>query len=143
MDAHRDAATDHASAPPARGPGAGDDTGRVLDVPAFVYSEVTPPEEPHAPTREAPAYVQAPAPPRQERQPAPAPPARRRRRDVRRRSPAGGGRSAPAPGANGSLDELTAELVESVGALATAHRSQERELAELRDRMESVRSLLG
>jgi hypothetical protein len=47
------------------------------------------------------------------------------------------------PVANGTVDQITADLVRNVQALAKAVQDQEREVAQLRGRLEGVRGLLG
>ena len=57
-------------------------------------------------------------------------------------------RKAPAarrrrPAANGSVDQITADLVRNVQALAKAVQDQEREVKQLRGRLEAVRSVVS
>ena len=47
------------------------------------------------------------------------------------------------PAANGSVDQITADLVRNVQALVKAVQDQEHEVAQLRGRLERVRGLLG
>jgi hypothetical protein len=47
------------------------------------------------------------------------------------------------PAGNGNVDQITADLVRNVQALAKAVQDQEREVKQLRGRLEGVRGLLG
>jgi hypothetical protein len=63
-------------------------------------------------------------------------------------TPVGSTRRAPTgrrarPAGTGSVDAITADLVRNVQALAKAVQDQEREVKQLRGRLDGVRGLLG